>query len=49
MKKVIVTGSRGFIGKSLSYQLNRDGYLVHSFDDSYFLSENWGEEYIRDS
>ena len=47
MKKVIVTGSRGFIGKSLSYQLNRDGYLVHSFDDSYFLSENWSEELLK--
>ena len=47
MKKVIITGSKGFIGKSLSYQLNRDGYLVHSFDDSYFLNENWCEELLK--
>ncbi len=32
MKKVIVTGTRGFIGKSLAFQLERDGYLVTQFD-----------------
>ena len=47
MKKVIVTGTRGFIGKSLAFQLERDGYLVTQFDDSYFLNLNWGERLLQ--
>ena len=47
MKKVIVTGTRGFIGKSLAFQLERDGYLVTQFDDSYFLNLNWGEKLLQ--
>ena len=44
MKKVIITGTRGFIGLSLMKELNRLGYLTHGFDDSYFTNENWGEK-----
>mgnify|MGYP000991436843 CR=1 FL=1 len=35
MKKVIVTGTRGFIGVSLMKELDKLGYLTHGFDDSY--------------
>ena len=47
MKKVIVTGTRGFIGLNLMVELNRLGYLTHGFDDSYFLLENWEEELLK--
>lgn len=46
MKKVIVTGTRGFIGLNLMMELTRQGYLVHGFDDSYLLSKNWEKDLI---
>jgi len=47
MRNVIVTGSRGFIGKSLSYKLERDGYNVLNIDDNYFNSLDWGKELLE--
>ena len=47
MKKVIVTGVRGFIGLNLMNELNSLGYLTHGFDDSYFLLENWEDELLK--
>ena len=47
MKKVIVTGTKGFIGLNLMNQLNRLGYLTHGFDDSYFLLENWEDDLLK--
>lgn len=41
MKKVIITGTRGFIGSNLLKELNKQNYLTYGFDDSYFLNENW--------
>jgi len=46
MKKVIVTGTRGFIGLNLMKELNKLGYLTHGFDDSYLLHENWEEKLL---
>lgn len=46
MKKVIVTGTRGFIGKSMMTYLNSLGFLTHGFDDSYLLNENWEEKLL---
>jgi len=46
MKKVIVTGTRGFIGINLMKELNNQGYLVHGFDDSYLTNKNW-EDSLR--
>jgi ADP-L-glycero-D-manno-heptose 6-epimerase len=47
MKKVIVTGTRGFIGLSLMNELNKLGYLTHGFDDSYLYENNWTEKLIQ--
>lgn len=47
MKKVIVTGTRGFIGLNLMNELNKFGYLTHGFDDSYFLLDNWEYELLK--
>jgi ADP-L-glycero-D-manno-heptose 6-epimerase len=47
MRNVIVTGSRGFIGKSLSYKLERDGYNVLNIDDNYFNGLDWGKELLE--
>jgi ADP-L-glycero-D-manno-heptose 6-epimerase len=47
MRNVIVTGSRGFIGKSLSYKLERDGYNVLNIDDNYFNSLDWGKKLLE--
>lgn len=47
MNKVIVTGSKGFIGKSLINQLEKEGYLVSHFDDNYFVDTKWGEKLIK--
>lgn len=47
MRNVIVTGHRGFIGKSLSYKLEREGYNVLNIDDNYFGSLTWGEELLK--
>ena len=47
MKKVIVTGTRGFIGLNLMLELNNRGYLTHGFDDSYFLLENWENDLLK--
>jgi ADP-L-glycero-D-manno-heptose 6-epimerase len=41
MKKVIVTGHKGFIGRSLLNELKRDNYDVYGLDESYFSEENW--------
>jgi len=46
MKKVIVTGTRGFIGKSMMTYLNSLGFLTHGFDDSYLLNKNWEEKLL---
>jgi len=46
MKKVIVTGTRGFIGKSMMTYLNSLGFSTHGFDDSYLLDENWEEKLL---
>ncbi len=47
MKKVIVTGTRGFIGLSLMSELNKLGYLTHGFDDSYLYESNWTEKLLQ--
>jgi ADP-L-glycero-D-manno-heptose 6-epimerase len=41
MKKVIVTGHKGFIGRSLLNELKKNGYDVYGLDESYFSQENW--------
>lgn len=40
MKKVIVTGHKGFIGRSLLNELKKNGYDVYGLDESYFSQEN---------
>jgi ADP-L-glycero-D-manno-heptose 6-epimerase len=47
MKKVIVTGTRGFIGLNLMKELNKQGYLTCGFDDSYFLIEEWENNLLK--
>ena len=47
MKKVLVTGSKGFIGKRLIKKLEKLKFEVVSFDDDYFLIDNWREELTR--
>ena len=47
MNKVIVTGSKGFIGKVLASQLERNGYVVSHIDYPEFIGEKWGEELVR--
>jgi len=47
MKKVIVTGTRGFIGVSLMKELDKLGYLTHGFDDSYLSENNWTEKLLQ--
>jgi len=47
MKKIFVTGSRGFIGKNLLIELGRQGYLTCGFDDSYLNQGNWEEKLIE--
>jgi ADP-L-glycero-D-manno-heptose 6-epimerase len=47
MKKVLVTGSEGFIGKSLKNLLIENHFDVDHFDDSYLDSDSWVEELNR--
>ena len=47
MKKVFVTGTRGFIGKNLLFELDRRGFLTCGFDDSYLTYENWEEKLLE--
>jgi len=47
MKKVFVTGTRGFIGKNLMNDLNLKGYITFGFDDSYLNYENWEEKLLE--
>lgn len=41
MKKVIITGSEGFIGKSLLKELNKLGYETYGVGEEYFQQQNW--------
>lgn len=41
MKKLLITGTKGFIGWNLMMELNKLEYTTFGFDDSYFLFENW--------
>jgi ADP-L-glycero-D-manno-heptose 6-epimerase len=47
MKKVIVTGTRGFIGVSLMNELDKLGYFTYGFDDSYLSENNWTEKLLQ--
>ena len=47
MKKVFVTGTRGFIGKNLLFELDRRGFLTCGFDDSYLTYDNWEEQLLE--
>lgn len=47
MKKVFVTGTRGFVGKNLQMELDRGSYLVTGIDDSYLLHQNWKEKLLE--
>ena len=47
MKKIFVTGTRGFIGKNLLFELDRRGYLTCGFDDSYLTYDNWEEKLLE--
>lgn len=42
-KKVLVTGSKGFIGSNLVKELSKQNYLVEELDEEYFQFENWEE------
>lgn len=47
MKKILVTGNKGFIGKRLQDRLIDLGYDVHGIDSEYFESDDWTSELIN--
>lgn len=47
MKKILVTGATGFVGKCLITTLRKQGLEVSGIDSEYFESENWKQELER--
>jgi len=46
MKNILITGSKGFIGKNLSYELS-DLFLIHEINEDIFESDNWDEVLLK--
>lgn len=46
MKNILITGSKGFIGKNLAYELS-DLFLIHEINEDIFESDNWGEVLLK--
>ena len=46
MKKILVTGNKGFIGKQLEKRLVDLGYDVHGIDSEYFESDDWSSSLV---
>src|ERR1035437_7512213 len=45
MKKILITGHKGFIGKRLYEKLlSNDNFIIKGLDDNYFESSNWINE-----
>lgn len=46
MKNILITGTKGFIGKNLAYELS-DLFLIHEINEDIFESDNWGEVLLK--
>lgn len=46
MKKVLVTGTNGFIGLNLMFELKKLDYVTHGFDESYLSFDDWEKTLI---
>jgi ADP-L-glycero-D-manno-heptose 6-epimerase len=40
MKNILITGTKGFIGKNLMYELS-DSHIIHEINEDIFESDNW--------
>ncbi len=46
MKNILITGTKGFIGKNLAYELS-DLFLIHEINEDIFESDNWGDALLK--
>jgi len=46
MKNILITGTKGFIGKNLAYELS-DLFLIHEINEDIFESDNWGDTLLK--
>ena len=47
MKKVIITGTNGFIGLNLMRELDKQNYLTCGIDDAYLLHSKWEDNLLK--
>lgn len=46
MKNILITGTKGFIGKNLAYELS-DLFSIHEINEDIFESDNWGDDLLK--